>query len=274
MATVTEMRARLREAGEDVPVRGKLSDEWVSRYDELGLDASTPDPDPWPDDDDLDPVAGGEPIPEEVRPSRQRARKVSSPARSSGGLIGRLLERTDPKAKSSSKSKKAPPRVSLEKLVTRAYTGVSRILTPVSPAASRCLAVQAPMAGVMLNDIVANTVVDRMLQPVARAEDKLDVVFALMVPPVACVGLEMTAGMERTPEVMLRQTFLMQMLREGLRTGLEVTERYATEIKAAVERQARYDQQVDELISMILVMPQGEMVPDDVRDAEMAGAAA
>lgn len=270
MATVTEMRAALREAGEDVPVRGKLSDEWVARYDELKLQEGSPDP--WPDDDDLPDVGADTPsVPEEVRPSRKRARSAAS-TKPAGSLIGRLLSGGgDGKSKPKGKGKPAP-RVSLERLVTRFYAGAGRVLAPVSPAASACLRVQGPMAGVMLNDIAMGTVVDRMLQPVARAEEKIDVLFALAVPPVACIGLEMTAGLEPTPEVLFRRTVLMQMLREGLRTGLEVTEKYASQIAEAAEREIRYDSEVDRLLSLIFAPPPGEMVPEP--EPAMAGAAA
>jgi|SRR5215469_1891538 len=260
MATVTEMRTLLRESGEDVPARGVLSPEWVARYEALSADE--PDSaDGWPEDSD-DVVGGSETVTEirpEVRPSRPRAssRKAASDTR---GLVGRLLAGG---AKTGSKSKaKQPPRVSLEKLTGRMYSTFGRVLQPLSPAASNCIQIQAPMAGVILEDKIKHTVADRLLQPVARVEDALDTMFALVAPPLACIAIEMSYMQEQTPQVLMRRTIAGQILREGLRTGLELSEQYGDQIAAAVERQQRSDAQVDALIAQIFPPPPVVEMPD------------
>jgi len=260
------MRAWLRDHGEDVPDRGRLRPELVDIYL-----AAHPDGDDWPDDETLDDVIDAPETAEvtpEVRPSRKRTR---TPSRGADSLVGRVLFGERKQAKPAGKSRvKARPRVSLERFTGRIYSMAGRVLEPLSPAAARCVTIQGPMAGVMLEDIVKGTVVDRMLQPVARAEEKLDVAFALVMPPIACMAIEMSYAMEQTPQVILRRTVAGQMLREGLRTGLEISAKYAEQIEAARERAARSDAEVDRLIALIFPPPVVENVPAP----EMAGAAA
>jgi len=268
MATVTEMRAWLREQGEDVPDRGRLRPELVDIYL-----AAHPDGDDWPDDDTLDELVDGPDTAEvapEVRPSRKRTRRTSSQGMDS--LVGRVLfgERKQQATGKTTRKPKQRPRVSLERFTGRLYSMAGRVLEPLSPAAAACVKIQGPMAGVMLEDIVKGTVVDRMLQPVARAEEKLDVAFALVMPPVACMAIEMSYAVEQTPQTVFRRTVAVQMLREGLRTGLEISDKYADQIEAARERAARSDAEVDRLIAMIFPQPTVEHVPE----GEMAGAAA
>ena len=251
MASTAEMRAWLRDEGHDVPDRGRLSPALIQLFEDGQDNAVDID---LPDADVIDIGLPDEPEPErtvdpEVRPSRTRAKQSASTR--SQSFLSRMLAGDDKGKPGTKKPARKQGRVSLEKLVTRGYQMAGRILTPISPAASMCLRVQAPMAGVMLNDIATGTVMDRILQPAARAEQKLDVVFALTVPPLACMGLEMTGGMEPTPDVLFRRGILQQMLRESLRTGLELSEKYGEQIAASVQREAKYDSEVDSRISVI-----------------------
>lgn len=275
MASVTEMRDWLRGQGEDVPVRGKLSADWIDRYEQAHGDLPLPDADDFPDPGDDDDAIGADDLPpmaDEVRPSRPRTRARPAERASAAGdrLLGRILGGPG-KAPAKPKAKgKAKPRVSLESFISRSYEAAGRVLAPLSPAAAACIGIQAPMAGVILEDKLRNTVADRFLQPVARAEDLMNATFALVAPPIACMGIEMTYMQEQTPQVMFRRGVLVQVLREGLRTGLEVSEKYGEQIAEAAAKRARYDGEVDRLIAMIFPPPKVEDVPEP----EMAGAAA
>jgi hypothetical protein len=269
MATVTEMRAWLRDNGHDVPQRGVLRPDLVDAYNDAHADPMNPE---WPDDADLlDVGVDDEPAPvrAETRPSRP-ARQRKTASQRADSVIGRVLfgegKKPQPKARG-----KQPPRMSLEKFTGRLYSMAGRVLTPISPAAANCVTVQGPMAGVLLEEALRGTVADRVLQPLARAEEKLDVAFALVAPPLACMAIEMASQLEPSPQVMLRKTVAFQMLREGLRTGLEISEKYGDKIAEVIERQRRSDEEVDRLISLIFPPPpEAEYVPG----AEMAGAAA
>lgn len=271
MATVSEMREWLKDNGHDVPERGRLRPELVAEYKDAHDDFPPAD-DTWPSDADLEDAAAAEPaeVAAETRPTRPRTRRAPVTARAES-LLGRVLNPPkQPAGKGRAKAKPKHPRVGLDRFITRVYSSVGRMIQPLSPATSNCLRVQGPMAGVILNDVVAGTVADRFLQPMARAEDKANKVFALAAPPVACFGLEMAQQMAEGPDKIMRLVFWQGLLREGLRTGLEVSRDYAEQIVKAAERNAELDAEVDQLIGMIFAPPDGVPVPEP----EMAGAAA
>lgn len=269
MATVTEMRAWLRSQGEDVPERGRLRPDLIARYDAAHDDGWDQ---PGGSDDEL--AMAGEVEPDvPLEPERQprtprTARKARPPAERATGLLGKLFK--DPgKGKQAGPRKRPPPRISLEKFTSRGYAALGRMVRPLSVPMSNCLQAQAAMAGVLLEDIVAGTMMDRVLQPVARAEDKIDKGIALVAPPILVLAVEQSFALPPR-EQMMRQAFLMPMLRETLRIGMEVSEQYADQIRARLEQDARWDKEIDDLIALIFAQPQAETVPDE----EMAGAAA
>src|SRR5215831_8022525 len=276
-ATVTEMRKWLQaNTDEEVPDRGRLRPELVELFNDAHA-AEEWDADTEPAGDLIGAdIAGAETeaAPAEVRPEVRPSRKRATGRTGGGasGVLGRLIAGDTSKKPAPKRGAKAPPRVSLEKFTGRLYSMAGRLLAPVSPAAATCVAVQAPIAGVLLDEIVVGTVADRMLQPLARAEEKLDVAFALIAPPVACMAIEMAQPVEQTPEVMFRTAVAYQMLREGLRTGLEVSGKYAERVAEARARQLESDAKVDELIALIF---QPRPSPEEMAAAaEMAGAAA
>jgi hypothetical protein len=260
MATVTEMRAALRDAGEQPPERGRLTAQWVDRYNAIAAD----------DDPDWDlPGADGEEIiadsdidvPVTVQPERPpqtpRARKAQRRAAPVGERTGRLIRavRGDPGA-AQGKKKKAPPRQSIERFTSRIYKDFGQLVYNISKPTGRCIQAQAAMAGVVLEDTVRGTFVDRLMQPAVRAEDKLDAGFALIGPPLACFGIEMTtaalqAGAISPQAGMMRLTVCQSVLRHGLLRGLEISDKFADVIKQRLEDSARRDAEVDALIAMI-----------------------
>jgi len=283
MATVTEMRAWLRDQGHDVPARGRLDASLIKAYEDAhdtGLPA--PEDDGWDlagddsmaDPDDLEPSV---PLQPERAPRTARAARAERRSQPVGQRTSRLLGalRGDQKTGKPGPKKKAPPRTSLEKFTTRAYTSLGRIVGNLAPATGNCLQAQAAMAGVLLEDVVAHTAIDRLLQPAARAEDKLDKIAALVLPPVIVFGMEMNqaaaAQGARTPQqAMARQAILMPMLRESLRVGLDVSESFADQIAARLKRNAEQEQEIDKLIQVIF----GQVQAEAEAEPEMAGAAA
>ena len=269
MAEVSEMRAWLKanRPDLDVPDRGRLGGDLEDAYtDGTGDTPAEPDlpPDPVWAPDELEPDTPLQPErkPRTVRQTRADSR--ASARRTRGGFLGRLI---DPPAKPQTRGqkKKTPARVGLDKLITRLYMRAGQMTMAVAPCTGRCLQAQAAMAGVILEDVAANTLVDRALQPVARAEDKLDKVFALAAPPLLVFAAEVT-----DPTDAVRRGLIMGLLRESLTISLEVTADYADRIEAQVKRHAETEADVDRLIALIFGVPQGETVPEP----EMAGAAA
>jgi hypothetical protein len=215
---------------------------------EPGSDAGVSDADFG---DDTEPET---PMREEAQPRSGRRARTPRQARAKAGIRNLLTDKNKPK---SGRARKAPPRVSLEKFVTRSWTMLGRMSASVSQPLGNCLQAQAPMAGVILEDIARNTVADRFLQPVARAEDRLDKVFALVAPPVLVLGIDMSNGLPPA-EAAARQAILVPMLRESLRVSLEVTEAYAEQITERLAQNLKYDEQVDKLIAAIFGQVQAE----------------
>jgi hypothetical protein len=264
MATASEMRQWLHDNGRTQSMKGRISAEDRAFYDAAHGDGTqnTDSPDdfeenigvsaadfPGEDEAEPDTIAG------EQQPKRVRTRKPAA-ARARSGLVRGLLGSQSSKTKKKPGPRK-PPRVSLEKFTSRGWTMLGRMAMSVSPPTGRCLQAQAPMAGVILNDIARDTVADRILQPLARAEDKLDKVFALTAPPLIVMALDMSNGLP-PGEQAARQAILVPMLREALRVSLEVTESYAEQITMRLEQNARYDAQIDKLIAMIFGQVEGE----------------
>jgi hypothetical protein len=279
MATDAEKRAWLRDnTDQDIPARGRLRPDLLSLYDQAHLSADQGldwDLDGAGTDDVLriDEREPETPLEPERRPrtaKAQRAERRPTAATRADSLVGKLLGGKPKDAKA--KAKKPPPRISVEKFTSRMYSSLGRMVRPLSVPMSNCLQAQAAMAGVLMEDVVRDTVVDRLLQPVARAEAKLDKVVALAAPPLIVLAVEQSFQLP-PQEQMMRQAFLMPMLRESLRIGMEVSESYADQIKARIEQDAKWDKEIDELIAMIFAQPQA--TAEDVKpEPQMAGASA
>jgi hypothetical protein len=280
MATLADKRAWLRlNTSEEVPSRGRLRPDLEAMYDHAHPDDEPAD-DGWDmggdyetefaDLEDLEPSVPMQPErPPRTARSARAARRAEPVGARTGRIVSTLIGGKD-KGKPGPK-KKAPPRIGLEKFISRGYSTLGRMVAPLSQPMSRCLQAQAAMAGVIFEDMAKGTMADRLLQPAARAEDKLDKGFALIAPPLIVLAIEQTqvavnSGRLEPQQAMVRMAFLQPILRESLRIGLEVSESYAEQMKARIEQDARWDAEVDGLIGMIFEMPAAE--------PEMAGAAA
>ena len=289
MATVTEMRAWLREhTDEDIPARGRLDSRWIAMYEAAHNDPvpGAPDIDWDLADDDEIPVDGADAEPsvplEPERPPRtarsaRAARRAEPVGARTSRLLGSLRGDQGRAGKGGKGKPRKPPRISLENFTARAWSTLGRIVRPLSPATGNCLQAQAAMAGVLLEDVAQGTIVDRILQGPARAEDKLDKAAALILPPVLVFAIEQNqaaaaAGAKTVQAAAMRHAVLVPVLREALRIGLEVSESYADQIRGRLEREQRYDAQIDELLGLIFGQPQAAPEPDEAPEPEMAGA--
>jgi hypothetical protein len=277
MASDGSKRAWLREnVDPDMPARGRISSEHTALYEQArgeAVAAMKADDDGWdlPDGGMADLITADEEPAVPVEPERKpRTRSAArAQARANTSLTSRLLNagKGKPQAR-----KKAPPRMSLEKFTSRMYSNLGRMVAPLSRPMSNCLQAQAAFAGVVLEDMVRNTVADKVLQPLARAEDKLDKGFALFVPPLACLALEHSLTLPPQQQ-MVRQSVIMPILRESLRVGLEVSEGMADRLQARLEQDAKWDAEVDKMIA--LIFGRQEATAEDAETAHaMAGAAA
>lgn len=82
-------------------------------------------------------------------------------------------------------------RASVDNLGSFLWSGMAQVLgargqVPVA----NVLMTQAPVAGAVLDDLVAGTLADKILQPFARAGDKGDALFALFGPPIMVAAVQ------------------------------------------------------------------------------------
>lgn len=255
MPTVAEKRAWLREHTDlEVPDRGRLGPDleqaWAdgnATYDGV-VDADF--------GDGLEPAEREPetPLEPERAPGTPRARRrAQSPQQRVRGLFGggKAKDKPAPKGKA-----KKIVRVPVEHLISRVWEGAARIVQPLSLPVSRCLQVQSPVAGMILEDVVRDTVVDRALQPIARAEEKTEKVLALVAPPILVASLEQTAALEAAgaitaQQAMMRRAFQVPLLRESLRIWLQVA---GPKVEEAARREEEYQRTfgktIDELMAL------------------------
>jgi hypothetical protein len=275
MATASKMRQWLHDNGRPQSVKGRISDGDRAFYDAAHDEAPAPDEAEFdeamgvsaadfPEEDEADEDAG--PGVTEERTPRSRTSRTRKPSAARAGGLVRGLIGGQSKSKRKSSTKKQP-RVSLEKFVSRGWTMLGRMAISVSPPMGRCLQAQAPMAGIILEDIARGTVTDRLLQPLARAEDKLDKGFALAAPPLLVGLIDMANGLPPA-EAAARQAILIPMLRESLRIMMEVSESYAEAITERLEQNMKFDTDIDRLLGAIF--GQAEAAPEP--EPEMADA--
>lgn len=283
----SEARAVLAAHGIPAPSRGRLRPDLRDQADELAKAGGGPEYDggiteaDFPPDDsppaelggelggELGAAPGAEPASGERRPRRVR--------QAGPGIRGRITGTPPPKSRSKAKGKKQEhPRVPVDGLIERTWEMLARMAMPVSPPVARCMAFQAPVAGLVLEDAVRGTFIDRGLQPVARAEDRAEKVVALIGPPMIVGALQAAQGLP-DDQRMMREAILLPMLRETLAMQVRVAGDKIDRVMARNAERGPVYEQVDAMIKAIfepLVPPPGagDLEADEVARAQsMAG---
>lgn len=266
MATTAEIREWAAGAGFPVGAKGRISARMQDAYD-----AAHPGPNgtgnpahpDYPDDDfethfpgaDSDSPAPDTPPPAgdtgETPPRRPRGGKTAGKGRPAW-LPGRK--------KKPGRKKPAQPRVSTEDLLGALWRGGAKLLAPLPPL-QRTLRMQAPVAGMLLDDVVHGTIVDPVLQPLARLAAQGKTVQALVGPP-AFVSAIMAHQVQRAsmdPPQPPHPLF-MAVATEGLRSSLMAWMDVAgPKFELALERERefeeKYGQKVDDMIAFIFSAP-------------------
>lgn len=264
--TDQEIREWARRTGREVGTKGRVGTELRGEYERIIAEAAAappaapaPAPARGPESDS----AGPPPAREETPPRRVR------PAR------GRLRTRLwGPPSKSGRKRKDRGPRVSTEKLIQRGWETASRILQPVNLPVARCLDWQAPTAGALLEEAVRDTIADRLLQPVARVEDKLEILGALVGPPVLIFALQLPGNqpvhdvevtdaetgrkhVQRVPwpAGAMRQQVIMSALVEALDMCVEAQEKLPAEVRARQQHREQRRKDMRDLVQDVFFAP-------------------
>jgi hypothetical protein len=224
-ATAAEIRAWAAQNGHDVPIRGNLPkglrEEYEAFHGDPGAAGDAPDYDGGVTDDDfVQATLPADPEDPPMGPESQPRRVRASKAAKGTGLRERMWgSKVNPGPKKKAKKK---PRVPVDRLIGRGWELLARFVAPVDLPVARVLEIQAPVAGVLLEDVVKDTLIDSVLQPLARLEQGSEILFALAGPPVA------VAALHRFPEA---APVLLPVLEEAFLTWLQIAGPKAVEAK-------------------------------------------
>lgn len=310
MATASVMRSWLADNGhpEIRGGRGRLAADLVSEYeqahgppaDDYGPGTSPADfleaDDPGPPADapggpqgDAEPPGladGLPPAQAEERPRRPRAARPRLPWARRPGTQGR--------ARPPKRERKRWPRVSVAPLIEDAYADMAWAAAAIPPL-QRLLYAQAPVAGVILDPVVKDTVADRvLLQPAARNYERMKVGMALVGTPAALftvlatapqpviengrIAVTTVAGPDGKPVEMpvteppsMQHKTAMVSFRYCVRAMADLSGDALERVSERVESNQERDEAVDRFIADIL----GTAAPADEREtARRSGAAA
>jgi|SRR5215472_6311002 len=226
-----DIREWARANGWDVADQGRLRSEVRKAYEARDQDPATED-----DIFVIEPTseaAAAEvpPVPPAAAASPKQEERPPRPAplTERGGLLGR--KRTPAAGKA--KGPKTPRRrVSIENIVSSCW-GLGAMALARKPEAlplARVLDMQAPVVGSIGEDKLKGTMIDRVLQPLARAGENGEIVAGVVGPPV-CVSVVM-----RWPDAYPVVKPIMKMC---MMTWLEISE---PAMKKIEERQARWSE--------------------------------
>jgi len=274
MATADEIRAWAQTQDIEIGVRGRIPAAVREAYDVAHPDdpnssishqsgrenSSSPDyPEGMTEDDFSDPAGPPPADMAEARPS-----PTARPRRPFPHL---------PAKKGKAKAKhRAGPRVPIDEAVATMWGTLANLARPIPPL-HRTLQYQAPVAGLLLEDEVKGTVVDRALQPLARLQAHGDTVVALAGPPILVTALTLhvqraqLAGTDPNPVFMALGA---SALRQAVVTMMKVAgPKFAVAQAQAEQLEEEYGHSADELVSLLLYGPQ-DLGPDAPADAQQA----
>jgi hypothetical protein len=273
MATATEVRAWAVPEG-IATSRGKLRAEVIAQWDRDhpddlyeanpprdGFTGNAPDY-PADDFDAMFPDVGeGDGLGDtgETPPKRPRSTKPAAK-----GFRNPFAK------KAAAKGKKSPPRVSTADLVGAVWRGAAKMV-PLPPL-SRTLRMQSRVAGPIMDDVIRGTIVDPLLQPLARLAGQGKAVQALVGPPAFVTAIMVHTG-QAAANGQEPNPFIMAMAMEGLRSSLmawmEISGPKFAEVAAEeAEMEAKHGMNVDAMIALIFSEP-----PTTEADAEAEEAA-
>lgn len=134
-------------------------------------------------------------------------------------------------------------RVPIDSVVSGAWAVGARLLSqvrneaglPVALPVSRVLDIQAPVAGVVVDDLARGTLLDKALQPLARAGESGEKAFALLGPPM------IVAAISLKPEL---YPFLREPLKMSMMSWMEISQ---PAMKKAEARARKFAEQFGEV---------------------------
>ena len=132
-------------------------------------------------------------------------------------------------------------RTSLARVVGSTWGLAARVMasSPASIPVARVLQLQAPVAGVIVDRLAKDTIVDRVMQPLARMSEKSDTIMALVGPPL------LVAAISHNPD---NAQFLAPLLRESLTLWIDIAGPELEKMRKREEARKASGIDLDELI--------------------------
>lgn len=292
-AATTDVRAWLREQGHDVRSRGAIPADLQGLYEDahrggpvvpgeivddslFSMGVTEAD---FPPADDDDPAAPEAPQTEgqNVKSRERKPRAVkASPAK--GGIRERIFG-----GKTARPKHAKGPRVSLSEFAEETWADLAWLAQPIPPLA-KILTIQAPYAGVVFDDQVKGTFIDRALQPAAKYSGVWRAMNGLAGPPVYVGLICMTGARVQAVDPMTGQPAVYpdgspvlvydqrtQMLFQGLRYSLlqmtKISELNAEQIRERTQASAERMAVVDQIIADLFDLPAPGYTPEDIARA-------
>jgi hypothetical protein len=283
MASTTDVRAWLKEQGVDVADRGKLKREHHDAYDAYRAQSTAG----WPvahvpgdpaillAEDDYDqgvtaadfitaddppgPPAESAPAVAEDHADERRPRAVASTRRPRRTFRERVWGGEGTKAKRPPAKHK---RVSLRGLAEDAFLDAAWTFQALPPI-EKILYLQAPMAGVVIEDSIRGTALDRLAQPVARADQKFKAIEGLSAV-LWVAGIMLRGRRDESGEYSPETKLMFSGLRHALLSMTRTVERFDFEAqKAKADELRSASGQIDAMIAYIFEMP--ELTEDQIK---------
>jgi hypothetical protein len=157
-------------------------------------------------------------------------------------------------------------RVPVDGLLAMGWAALGRIAeTPATLPVSRVMQLQAPAAGMILDDALRGSLVDKIAQPFARGAKRCEMVFAVAGPPL------LVGAVCQRPEL---YDVVKPMLAEALKTWIIMS---GPKIRKAKERERKLLEELDGDLESIEEMIDALFAPPDpplITDAQPARQAA
>lgn len=231
----TDIREWLRTNRPDLGVqpRGQVKKADVQAYYEANPDKRPPEPEVEQGPE----LSGEEPDSEADKPDNGERPPEQQGRRSKWRGIPPRSERPRPSRR----------RVPLDGLLSAAWAGLGKVASndqtlPVG----RCMEMQAPAAGMILDEAVRGSLVDRMAQPFARGAKRMELVWAVAGPPMLCAAVVNNPGMYEV---------IRPMLIEAVKSWIVLS---GPKIRRARERERKLMQEMAELGG--IEMPDGQVL--------------
>lgn len=225
MANTHDIREWGKERGYEVSDTGPLSAELRQAYQayETGAESDASAKVQSPERQETAPKERSTPV--------TRAREAIAGARSGAQKSSRTRKAT---------AKKTFPRVSVEDILGTVWSGIGSLMSRPSPPVGYMMKLEAPVAGLILEDVVKGTVVDRVLQPVARNGDRAKSLGALVGPPFLVLTLQFRPDL--APDI-------LPQLRRMMATWIDVA---GPKIEIVAEREAKFEEKYGESIDQMM----------------------